>query len=191
MAVYENIVGRKYGLLTVMGEVQKTINGRKRYFVECICDCGNNTLAEKSHIKSGQTKSCGCTQVEMRKDFGKRVAKAVGEAAFNETYGQYRKGARMRGYAFDLTKEQFREISTQPCIYCGEALTQEKVKRDANGTFKYTGIDRYDNTKGYTLDNAVPCCCKCNRIKTDMSIEEMERRLTKIVARKNFWFQTA
>lgn len=191
MATYENIIGRKYGLLTVVDEIQKVIKGVKRYYVKCICDCGNETLVEKAKVKCGETSSCGCVQREMRKGFGKRVSKELGEAAFNETYGQYKKGARARGYAFDLTKEQFREISTRPCIYCGEALTQEKVKRDANGTFKYTGIDRYDNTKGYTLDNAVPCCCKCNRIKTDMSIEEMEHRLTKIVARKDFWKRTA
>lgn len=184
-------IGKKYGMLTVIEEIGKTINGRRRLFLKCVCDCGTVALKEKSHVLSGYSKSCGCMQVEMRKGLGDRIKKGCGEAAFNETYGQYKKSARMRGYAFELSKEQFREIITQPCIYCGETLTQEKTKRDANGTFKYTGIDRYDNTKGYTLDNAVPCCCKCNRIKTDMSIEELEKRLTMILNHKDFWKRTA
>ena len=191
MARYENIIGRKYGLLTVIGELKKPRKKYGIYYVECVCDCGSTTVVEKSHVKSGQVKSCGCMQLEMRRGFGDRIKKTSGEAAFNETYGQYKKSARMRGYAFELSKEQFREIITQPCIYCGETLTQEKTKRDANGTFKYTGIDRYDNTKGYTLDNAVPCCCKCNRIKTNMSIEELEKRLTMILEHKDFWKRTA
>ena len=41
MARYENIVGNKYGKLLVVGEVEKVINGKKRYYVECVCDCGN------------------------------------------------------------------------------------------------------------------------------------------------------
>lgn len=191
MPRYENIIGNKYGLLTVIDEVQEIRHGRKRYFAKCLCDCGNITVAEKAHVRNGKTNSCGCKQLEMRKALGNRVKKGYGEAAFNETFGQYKKAARMRGYAFELSKEQFREIITQPCIYCGETLTQEKTKRDANGTFKYTGIDRYDNTKGYTLDNAVPCCCKCNRIKTNMSIEELEKRLTMILEHKEHWKRTA
>lgn len=65
MASYENIVGNKYGKLLVVGEVEKVINGRKHYYVECVCDCGNRVLCEKSKVKGGQTRSCGCMQREM------------------------------------------------------------------------------------------------------------------------------
>lgn len=191
MGSHIDCIGKKYGMLTVIDEFGKNVNGRNRLFLKCVCDCGNATVKEKSKVLRADSRSCGCMQAKMRKGLGDRMKKGFGEATFNETYGQYKKGARMRGYAFELSKEQFREIITQPCIYCGETLTQEKTKRDANGTFKYTGIDRYDNTKGYTLDNAVPCCCKCNRIKTNMSIEEFEKRLTMILERKDHWKRTA
>ena len=191
MGSHVDCIGKKYGMLTVIEEIGKRTNGRHRLFLKCVCDCGTVALKEKSHVLRGYSKSCGCMQVEMRKGLGGRVKKDFGEATFNETYCQYKKGARMRGYAFELTKEQFREIITQPCIYCGESLVQEKIRPGANGTFKYTGIDRYDNAKGYTLENSVPCCCKCNRIKTDMSIEEFEKRLTMILERKDFWKRTA
>lgn len=184
---YENIVGRKYGKLTVVEEEHVIKNGRPLYFVRCRCDCGNETVVEKSKVKRGETRSCGCVQKEMRASLGSRSKKPEGEAAFNETYFSYIKSARLRGYDFDLTKEEFRHIVTKPCVYCGEALTQEKKKTSCNGNFKYTGIDRYDNTKGYTVENSVPCCKRCNRIKSDMSINEFEERLEMIIKRKNIW----
>lgn len=191
MGKHIDCIGKKYGMLTVIDEQRKIIHGRSRLFLKCVCDCGTVALKDKCHVLSGYSKSCGCMQVKMRKGLGDRMKKGYGEAAFNETFGQYVKAARMRGYPFELSKEQFKEIITKPCIYCGETLTQEKHKPSRNGTFKYTGIDRYDNTKGYTTDNAVPCCCKCNRMKTNMSVEEFESRLNKIIAHKAFWLRTA
>jgi len=36
------------------------------------------------------------------------------------------------------------------------------------------GVDRVDNTKGYTKENCVPCCKICNRLKSDLTKEEFE-----------------
>lgn len=189
---HENIIGNRYGKLRVVGEVQKVINGTKRYYVECACDCGNRVLCEKSKIKGGHTRSCGCMQRKMRKTLGTRTMKLPhGEAAFNACYAAYKKSAKVRGYEFALSKDEFRDIITKPCIYCGESLTQEKKKKDMNGSFKYTGIDRYDNSKGYVHGNCVPCCKKCNRIKGTMSVDEMYKRLTTIISRRDMWKRTA
>lgn len=98
-----------------------------------------------------------------------------------------KKSARLRGYDFELTKEEFREIVTKPCIYCGESLTQSKHKNFGNGEFRYTGIDRYDNSKGYILSNCVPCCKRCNRIKTTMSAQELADIVDTLQKRKDIW----
>lgn len=188
MARYENIIGNKYGKLLVVSEVGKVIHGRKCYYVECICDCGNRVLREKSHVKGGNTRSCGCMQHEMRKTLGTRSTRLpYGEAGFNLCYAAYKKSAKIRGYEFALSKDEFRDIITKPCIYCGESLTQEKKRKDMNGSFKYTGIDRYDNSKGYVHGNCVPCCQKCNRIKGVMSAAEMDKRLSTIISRRDMW----
>jgi len=40
------------------------------------------------------------------------------------------------------------------------------MKSDSNnGDYIYNGLDRADNSKGYELDNVVPCCGRCNRAK--------------------------
>ena len=35
------------------------------------------------------------------------------------------------------------------------------------------GIDRMDNTKGYTLENINACCCECNLIKKNYIYEDI------------------
>ena len=185
---YKNIIGQKFGRLTALEEKCEIIKGYYRYKIKCKCDCGNIKEVEKSKLISGNISSCRCYQKECASKLHK---KQFGEAAFNECYGAYKKSAKIRNYSFELTKEQFKEIVVQPCIYCGKELTQEKRSKSSNGTFKYTGIDRYDNTKGYTLENSVPCCKVCNRIKTNMTIENLENQLTLIMSRKDIWKRTA
>jgi hypothetical protein len=51
----------------------------------------------------------------------------------------------------------------QNCVYCDERLSETG-----------TGLDRMNNYKGYIYNNIVPCCARCNRIKSDcFSYEEM------------------
>lgn len=52
-----DITGNKYGMLFVVG-FRERIN-RTTYW-ECLCDCGNMTIADGSSLKKGHTKSCGC-----------------------------------------------------------------------------------------------------------------------------------
>ena len=51
--------GERYGLLTVVSQSESR-NGRRVY--ECRCDCGNTTLVLSTHLRQGQTKSCGCRE---------------------------------------------------------------------------------------------------------------------------------
>lgn len=71
-------------------------------------------------------------------------------------YQRYKDGAAKRGYVFELTIEQARAMFSVPCMYCHYPPRGE-----------FNGIDRVDNSKGYTLDNCVPCCAWCNRAKSD------------------------
>lgn len=58
---YNNIVGTKYGRLTIIEELpQKIVNGNSYRMVRCQCECGNIVTTQFSSILSGVTKSCGC-----------------------------------------------------------------------------------------------------------------------------------
>ncbi len=53
-----NRVGLVYGLLTVIGMKGKNSSGHLTW--DCICECGNFTVATGNNLNSGTTKSCGC-----------------------------------------------------------------------------------------------------------------------------------
>ena len=57
----ENIIGMKFGRLTVLKEIEKNKNLRT---FECICECGGKKNVYKKYLKSGDVKSCGCLSKE-------------------------------------------------------------------------------------------------------------------------------
>lgn len=61
-------VGEKYGRLTVLKPIKKYKNRQGiliDYYFDCLCDCGNHTIASGSNIKRGSVKSCGCLRKEV------------------------------------------------------------------------------------------------------------------------------
>lgn len=57
----KNIVGNKYGLLTVISFQGYNPNYKqKEETYLCKCDCGNTTIANKNALLKGEKKSCGC-----------------------------------------------------------------------------------------------------------------------------------
>lgn len=59
---FDNLIGRKFGRLTVIGLSEKK-SGRKSYWV-CECECGNKKLVRSDGLKRGQVRSCGCLKEE-------------------------------------------------------------------------------------------------------------------------------
>jgi len=64
---------------------------------------------------------------------------------------------------WELTDNEALSLIKQPCHYCGN---QEN-----------NGIDRKDNTLGYTIDNSLPCCGRCNISKNDMSYDDFIKHI--------------
>jgi hypothetical protein len=64
--------------------------------------------------------------------------------------------AEQRGLPVSITNEQLVKLRKRPCHYCGGSLPPAG-----------SGLDRLDNTKGYHLDNVVPCCTTCNLMRGD------------------------
>ena len=61
MAV-KNEIGNTYGYLTVIERAENSKEGRAMW--KCKCKCGNDTIVLGKHLRSGNTKSCGCYQRE-------------------------------------------------------------------------------------------------------------------------------
>lgn len=54
----QELVGQKFGKLTVIKFLGT--NNYEKHIYECLCDCGNTTIVVGAHLKSGNTRSCGC-----------------------------------------------------------------------------------------------------------------------------------
>lgn len=168
----KDLTGQKFGRLTVLSKKIIEKNGRKKIMWDCLCSCGNRTLVEGYHLRRGDTQSCGCFGKERRIE---AVRLPKGEAAFNSFYSRYKSNAKKRGFEFNLTKDEFRKLVQKPCFYCDNNTIKNYLheSKKVNGGYKYiSGVDRVDNTKGYSIENCVPACSICNIAKHHHSPQE-------------------
>lgn len=67
---------------------------------------------------------------------------------------------------FTITEEQYLELmQNSKCTYCNH---------DLEG-YHGSGLDRIDNSIDYHINNVIPCCKVCNRIRSnEFSVDEMK-----------------
>jgi hypothetical protein len=182
-------VGDVIGNFTILEVIPATKPGQHvRGKIKCsIC----NGIKEMYSFNIRRRYSCGCSQknVSTWKSVGaKNITWKLpyGEAAKNDLYSTYKTSARRRGLNFDIDVIFFTENVVKSCTYCGDELTSvKKSQSKSGGDFLYTGIDRIDSSKGYTIDNCVPCCKICNIMKWDLTVEQFTNHIMKISSRLN------
>lgn len=160
----KNLLNQSFGKLKVLSYVGIDNNNSAVWY--CSCECGNNTKTTSSRLLSSKTRSCGC----LRK---------VENAKLNSIYNDYTMRAKKYDLIFDLTLEEFTFIIQQNCFYC-----DSETSNNRRG-YKYNGIDRIDSSQGYILQNSVPCCITCNKMKLDLSLIEFYSHLQKIIDSPN------
>jgi hypothetical protein len=165
-----DLTGQKFGRLAVLKLAYTTL--KKSYWL-CKCSCDDKEVVVQSwSLQSGHTKSCGCLQKET---IGNLRALPDGDASFNTLYSAYRGRANKKGIIFDISIEDFKRLVSEKCFYDGvEPYRYIKDKGRFSNKHLFNGLDRIDNTKGYTLDNVVPCCKECNIAKNNMSLEDFK-----------------
>jgi hypothetical protein len=87
-------------------------------------------------------------------------------------FSTYRTRATKKELAFELTKEDFNNITEKPCVYC------QKENSDVHNN----GIDRADDSLGYTIENAVTCCGECNYMKRELHKDEFIKQCIQIAS---------
>lgn len=127
---------------------------RPYYKVKCV-KCGH--VHVKLYNKTNWLSYTGC----------QKCLASFNDPKLNSIKNYYKSNAKSRGLSWELSDEQFLEIVTKKCNYCGHSQD-------------YNGIDRLDSTKGYTIDNCVPCCSWCNTMKLDYSESEFLAHIIQI-----------
>lgn len=177
-------VGIFYGKLEILEVISNNHRGH-HVSLRCLCHyCNHETIVNGGLIHKYQ--SCGCQQrnSDTWKDKGPKTRPwqlEEGIAARNHLEYQYKRGAEKRNLEYDLTTEDFVRIVTGPCLYCGDVLTNvSKGQGKTSGDFQFTGIDRVDSSKGYTLSNSVSCCWMCNNMKGATNKETFVEHIKKM-----------
>jgi hypothetical protein len=63
MSALIDLVGKRFGRLTVRARGENDKQGKARWI--CECACGNRTLSSGNVLRSGHAQSCGCLQKEL------------------------------------------------------------------------------------------------------------------------------
>lgn len=157
-----DLTGKRFGKLLVTGRAGTSKYGQPRW--TCRCDCGGTVVVLGANLRTGSSASCGC-------NVG-RPPLPTGVASAKQTYFNYKRSATVRGLEFSLSFEDFLALTKQNCIYCGSEPKGIQKTPSLNGNHIYNGLDRVNNNLGYTIENVVPCCKRCNKGKSNISKEE-------------------
>ena len=160
-------LGDFFGRWTVLSEETSPEGFSQRgSYWRCRCSCGIERIVCGGELRSGRSRSCGCSP--------KYNSLPAGESAFNSLINVYKWGATKRGLSWRLNKEQIRKLTQQSCFYCGLAPAQkyQNKRSPGSGIYTYNGLDRRDNQIGYTPENTVSCCKLCNLAKRTLTVKE-------------------
>lgn len=179
-----DLTGKQFGRLTVLAFGDRIKSGKNiKVRWKCICQCGKEILARGDQLRTGNTTSCGCINKEKLIKNNKKRRISDQQKGEKDQLCNYKWGAKHRKLEWKLTDQQALDIFNQNCFYCNTKPLERPINAVSHIGQKYeaNGIDRLNNDLGYTVENSVSCCEKCNRAKHKMSVSEFYNWLNKIM----------
>lgn len=173
-----NEVGNTFGNWTVLSRAENKADGSAKWL--CKCNCGTEKVVAANTLREGKSFSCGCFKATAGRE--RRNLSSIE----NTLLRAYKRGAKDRGFDFELSDTDFKTIIYSNCYYCNDKPSDKKhfysytQGKDENYFISANGIDRVDNTKGYTKSNTVSCCKICNRMKSDIEYSVFLEKISKI-----------
>lgn len=150
-----NRIGRVYGRLTVVEEVDK-INHSRRY--KCLCICGQYTEVSANNLVTGKVVSCGCALKGCNR-----------QRPFQWLYTRLMTTEQVGVRGTDISYEDFIGYTDiKKCHYCDVDITWTEYSANKGKFCGGVNLDRKDSNRGYFKDNCVVCCKRCNRGKSDL-----------------------
>ena len=140
-----DLTNEKIGLWTVVKQVPSpyTKSPSKPAYWKCKCKCGNIAIIPSHNLRAKKTLSCGC-----------RTQLPEFKSLFNKLLWL----SKQREIDCTLSFPEFKSFTKIGiCHYCYSPI--EWTSRGKSWTYH---LDRKDNSIGYTKDNCVVCCNRCN-----------------------------
>lgn len=141
----DNLVGEKFGRLTVKSSAGSDICGHSMWL--CECECGNQVVIAGTNLKRGLTGSCGCRRIEI----------ATERLTTHGMYGTplYICWSDMLQRCRDPNNKLYHRYGGRGIVVCDEWKSFENFNRWAMDSGYMAGltIDRINNDKGYYPEN--------------------------------------
>lgn len=163
----KDYTGHKHGKVTWIKPLGKS---GTNVLWEVKCDCG--TVWKLPTFSARKVKSCGCVHWA-----------GIQDSVHKSMFAGYKRGAEKRNLEFKLSFEDFKNLASKDCDYCGTPPEHRRYSRSQRAR-PVNGIDRINSGEGYTLENCVPCCKACNFIKSDLSLGEFLKKVEMIYLKR-------
>jgi hypothetical protein len=136
------IIGKKFGKLTVIKETSKNKNGHIKFL--CECECGNNKEVFGTHLRYKKIISCGCKN---------KINGVSGDMWYKIIHSGINTRQKRTNLEVNITKEYVNELYIKQngkCILSGLEITLPKTWKDRTYT---ASLDRIDSEMGYIVGN--------------------------------------
>lgn len=169
---------------TILEEFYKECSDRFYWMYRCKCNCGEIFECRQSVVDTRMgCKSCTASKAGIKRSIQEHNGIEQHGIKLRK-YREYKKGANKRNLSFDLSFSQFLELCSGTCVYCGQKphiyTGDLEYMQQSSAPWEHNGIDRIDSKQGYTINNCVPCCEKCNYAKHEMSLDEFKNWISKV-----------
>ena len=146
----KDLTGQKFCKLFVVKRVDnhRTKGGYSKVQYLCKCDCGNYVVVLADSLKSGNTKGCGCYNVEMHR-------------TLNRTHGKsrtriYRIWRSMKARCYDPNSSRYTSYGGRGITICDEWINDFEAFDEWSTSHGYSeklSIDRIDVNGNYEPSN--------------------------------------
>jgi hypothetical protein len=169
--------GLRFGRLVVVEKSKSIVEGGRYYTAwRCQGDCGSEKVAKGVHLQAGYTKSCGCL---LR---GHAPSLTHGETCGGRRSIRYylwfnaKTRAKKFNLPFDLRLDDI-EVPDRCPVLGIELVRNSGGWRDNSPT-----IDRVQGCLGYVRGNVCVISLRANRLKSDASLEELQKLVNYVQA---------
>lgn len=169
--VKHDMSGERYGRLVVIERVG-TKNGNATW--KCLCDCGNEKVIAGKCLRSGDTKSCGCLQLENLREQAHKGHSVIHGDAHSRLYEVW---ATMIQRCTNKNNKKYPDYGGRGITVCAEWKKYEQFLAwakangyDENAPRGECTLDRIDNDKGYEPGN-----CRWVSMKVQSNNRRMRR----------------
>lgn len=139
-----DLTGQRFGRLVVLERAGSGSN--KRAMWRCQCDCGNTIITSSSHLRGGDTQSCGCLHQETftNKKHGERHSRL------------YRVWSAMKTRCYNPNSRDYQYYGGRGIAICAEWLSDFATFQNwamSHGYRDDLSIDRINVNGNYCPDN--------------------------------------